>query len=86
MDAARIVGAYYHGKSALYKEEHTGNYLLILSPGQMTQDDFNKVGNILSEYGQLLKNTSFSQSYLEEHYTAMIRTNALNALCGENNF
>lgn len=80
MSAAQVVGAYYYGESALYKEERTGKYLLVLSPGRMMPEDFNKVSNVLSEYGSLCKNLTTGQSYLEEHYVALIRANALQSL------
>lgn len=84
MDVAMIAGSFYQGESALYKEESTANYLLVLSQGQMTPEAFNKTSNLLSEYGQLLKNTAISKPYLEEHYTALIKARALNALCSGN--
>ena len=80
MSAARVAGANYYGESALYKEEHTGKYLLVLSQGDMTSEEFNKISNVLSEYGSLCKNLTTGQSYLEEHYAALIRGNALQSL------
>ncbi len=80
MSAAQIAGAYYYGESALYKEERTGQYLLVLSQGKMTTEDFNKISNVLSEYGFLCKNLTAGQSYLEEHYAALIPANALQSL------
>ena len=80
MSAARVAGAYYYGQSALYKEERTGKYLLVLSQGKMTSEEFNKISNVLSEYGSLCKNLTTGQSYLEEHYVALIRANALQSL------
>ncbi|MBR4933857.1 MAG: adaptor protein MecA, partial [Clostridia bacterium] len=80
MSAAKVAGASYYGESALYKEDHTGKYLLILSQGEMTSEEFNKISNVLSEYGSLCKNLTTGQSYLEEHYAALIRESALQSL------
>lgn len=79
--AAQMTGFFYRGDSSLYKDEHTGKYLLMLSQGSMTLENFNKVINVLSEYGQLRKNQSSTSSYLEEHYAPLIRQNALQSLC-----
>ncbi len=80
MSAARVAGAKYYGKSSLYKEEHTGKYLLVLSQSRMTSEEFNKISNVLSEYGSLCKNLTTGQSFLEEHYAALIRESALQSL------
>ncbi len=80
MSAAKVTGASYYGESTLYKEEHTGKYLLVLSQGKMTLEEFNKISNVLSEYGSLCKNLTTGQSYLEEHYAALIRESALQSL------
>ncbi len=78
--AARITGIRYAGESSLYKEEHTGKYLLVLSPDTMAPADFGKICNTLSEYGQLCKQSTAGRTYLEEHCTALIRKNALQSL------
>lgn len=78
--AAQITGSYFTGESALYKDDHTGEYLLSLTQGSMRQDDFNRFCNVLSEYGQFCRNLSNSQSYLEEHFTPLVSEKALNSL------
>ena len=80
LSAAQLTGSFYTGGSALYKDERTGTYLLVLSQGDMSMEDYNKVSNVMTEYGHLCKNLSASLSYLEEHYTPLIAGNALNAL------
>ena len=80
LSAAQLTGSFYTGGSALYKDERTGTYLLVLSQGDMSMEDYNKVSNVMTEYGHLCKNLSASLSYLEEHYTPLIARNALNAL------
>lgn len=64
----------------MYKNEKDGTYSLILRQEKTLPEDFNKVCNILSEYGS---GTSFSpakQAYLEEHGGCMIPQNALTQL------
>lgn len=75
-----IVAPYYEGISTLYKEEHSGKYLLVLTQGSADSDAFDRTCNVLSEYGSLKRTGAASTSFLEEHYQALIRGNALNAM------
>lgn len=80
MAAASLVGTYYRGDSSLYKDEHTGKYLLSLLQGEMPSEDFNRVSNVLSEYGHIRKNLTAGRSYLEEHFDPLIKEHALQSL------
>ena len=53
---------------------------LVVSKGQHTHLDFNRVCNILSEYGSSEKYVSSREAYLEEHFSPLIREHALQAL------
>ncbi len=80
IEAAHGLNNFFQGFSALYKNEKDGTYSLILRQEKTLPEDFNKVCNILSEYGS---GTSFSpakQAYLEEHGGCMIPQNALTQL------
>lgn len=81
MAAAMACGQFYTGLSSLYKEESTGKYLLVLSQGDMALEDFNRVCNVLSEYGSLCRNQSAGSSSLQEHCSALIKADALRHLC-----
>ena len=80
ISAARLAGRFFHGESSLYKEERTGKYLLVLSRSSMGVEDFNKICSIFSEYGQLRKSHPAGNAYLEEHYSPIIKENALPSL------
>ncbi len=80
LNAASLAGSFYQGESVLYKDEQNDCYLLLLSQGSATQEDFNKVSNVMSEYGRLRRNPGMSRSFLEEHFVPMIAENALHAL------
>lgn len=82
MAAADLVGSYYRGDSSLYKDEHTGKYLLSLLQGEMPSEDFNRVSNVLSEYGHIRRNLAAGRSYLEEHFEPLIKEHALQSLAG----
>ena len=53
--------------------------MLIRNSGD-SPEDFNKVFNILSEYGSSGKYSSASEAYLDEHEEAMVREQALQKL------
>ncbi len=83
MNVASITADNYNGVSSLYKEEHTGKYLLILTQGECSNDGFDRVCNIISEYGSLQRTLPAGIHFLKEHYDALIPTNALQALGGK---
>lgn len=75
-----ILSEYYSSKNSLYKDDLEGKYLLIVTKGDHTPEEFNRVCNVLSEYGNSKKSLPASSSYLEEHYSALIAGNALQSL------
>ena len=66
--------------SSLYKDEHTGKYLLVLTQGQTDRPSFDRVCNIISEYGSLKRFQTVSHTFLQEHYEAIASGNALQVL------
>ena len=77
---AKMLGDDYSGENALFKDDAEGVYLLVLSGTGHTPKEFNRLCNVLSEYGSSLRSLPASRSYLEEHYTAVIGECALQAL------
>ncbi len=75
---SKVIDGFYHGANSLYKDGD--GYLLSVSKSQHTPADFNRVCNILSEYGKCLKSVSGSEAFLAEHHEPIIRDNALNTL------
>lgn len=82
MNVAAVTGSGFHGLSTLYKDERLGNYFLVLTQGDEKRDIFDRICNVISEYGSLKHSPSGSQTYLEEHYEALIAENALQVLSG----
>lgn len=80
MDAASLIAAHFQGKSTLYKDERAGGYLLVLKSAMESQEDFDRICNILSEYGSLMRTVPASQSFFAEHYDTVITGNAVAAL------
>lgn len=77
---AHILKNYYNGVNSLYKNEALDSYSLVLTKGSHTPEEFNKVSNIISEYGIAEKYSSASEAYLNEHCELLIADNALQSL------
>ncbi|MDD3339410.1 MAG: adaptor protein MecA [Lachnospiraceae bacterium] len=80
IDATIALNHYYTGSNTLYKESQTGDYLLVIHQSPHTPEEFNKVCNILSEYGQGQSYSSASEAYLQEHQEIILEGNALQKL------
>lgn len=77
---SRVLYPFYNGINSLYKHDTGRQYILVISNGTHTPVEFNKVCNILSEYGTSEKYASASEAYLEEHFEPIIKDNALQSL------
>lgn len=77
---ASVLGSYYTGNNSLYKDTATGRYALVISKNDHTPEEFNKVCNILSEYGVNQKYSSAAEAYFEEHQELIIKAKALQVL------
>lgn len=82
IDVCGLIAAGYHGRSALYKDNSRQQYFLMLTSDAGLREDFDRVCNILSEYGTLQRSFSGSESYLSEHCEALILHDAVHALSG----
>lgn len=80
LSAAKLLNNSFMGKSSLYKETQSSQYSLVLTLGDMDVKSFNKISNILSEYGRIQKVTPASFSYLKEHYEEILAENAISSL------
>lgn len=76
---SHVLSGFYNGVNSLYKQKD-GSYLLVLSKSEHTPVEFNKICNILSEYGTSLKSVPASEAYLEEHFEPIVRNTALQSL------
>ena len=77
--SAHVLSGFYNGVNSLYKQKD-GSYVLVLSKSGHTPIEFNKVCNILSEYGSASKTVPASDAYLEEHFEPLIKNSALQSL------
>ena len=76
---ARVLDGIYDGTNSLYKTKEKA-YALIVSKGKHSPEEFNRACNILTEYGHSLKSLPATEAFLEEHYEAILRENALQSL------
>ena len=79
-DAAKAVGQVYEGFNTLYKKPDSHHYYLVLKDTADQSGEFNRICNILAEYGSKQKHDYAAEAYYKEHYEAMIRDHALQAL------
>ena len=74
-----MVGA-YNGVNTLYKNPVNSIYYLVISISDHTPEEFNKVCNIISEYGKVERSTYASSTYYEEHFEVIVKKHALQIL------
>ena len=66
---ARLVGTHYHGTNSLYKDDAYGTYILVVTKGSHSREEYNRFCNMLSEYGNMQKAIPAAERFLEEHFT-----------------
>ena len=77
--AAHGLDGFYKGINTLYKDENS-LYQLIVHQSSCTAEEFNKVCNILSEYGTQQTYTPAAGAFMKEHYQVILKNHALQTL------
>lgn len=77
---ARILNNIYLGRNSLYKDTRNQLYHLVLTKSAHTSQEFNKVLNIVSEYGAKENAAPEKEDFFREHYQIMIDGSALQIL------
>lgn len=80
IEAAHGLNHFYTGENSLYKDERSRNYLLVVHQSSCTPEEFNKVCNILSEYGDGKNFSPAGEAHLLEHGKVIISKHALQEL------
>ncbi|MDF2587296.1 MAG: hypothetical protein K0S41_1137 [Anaerocolumna sp.] len=75
-----VIFHYYKGTNSLYKNVANSTYYLVITKSDHTPEEFNKVCNIISEYGKTERTTYASPYYYEEHFDVIIKNNAIQIL------
>lgn len=79
ISASRGLNGFYNGENSLYKDSADSKYQLVVRQSSCTPEDFNKICNILSEYGSGRAFSASGEAYLKEH-GELITENALQNL------
>lgn len=79
LQASRSLNGCYNGENSLYKNQ-SGQYLLILHQSGSAPEDFNKICNILSEYGKGRACSPAGEAFLLEHAEILSARQALQQL------
>ena len=69
----------YSGINTLFKDKN-GLYYLLLNKGNDSPENFNKICNMISEFGTIQRTTYASSSFFQEHCKMIINENALQTL------
>ena len=79
-EAAKVVSPLFSGGSALYHNAAAKEFFLCVRQACQLPETYNKVCNLLGEYGSRINGTASSEAYYKEHYAAVISRNALSVL------
>ena len=77
--ASELVETLYNGENSLYKNPADSQFYLVIY-STTNKDVFNRVCNILGEYGDRIKTSYAMPYYLQEHYKLIVKQNALQTL------
>lgn len=75
-----MLEVFYTGKNSLYKSPSDGLYYLVVSKSGDSPEVYNKVCNILAEYGDQNNFVVGTDMYMAEHYETIIADQAVQAL------
>ena len=70
----------FDGLNSLYKDSKNNRYILVITNNECNKSSFNKICNMLSEYGELINAPGMSEVFLMEHHSPIIVNNALQTL------
>lgn len=82
LQAAHLIAPVYHGANTLYLDGEDDVYILALTPSDHSTNEFSKVCNMLSEYGNPEKASASVLAFLEEHCEIVIASDAVQKLAG----
>lgn len=80
IQASYLLKNMYNGANTLYKDAANNIYVLALSQSEHSISEFNKICNMLSEYGSAEKATGAVLAYLEEHCEVTVPADAVQQL------
>lgn len=78
--ASRLLANLYKGANTLYKDESVGIYILALAQSDHSNNEFDRICNMLSEYASPEKTDPTILAFLEEHCSILVGENAVQKL------
>lgn len=78
--AAKVISKVYRGRNSLYRDDVEDNYVLSVTKSDHSTEEFNRICNCLSEYGQMQRSTPATEAFFEEHGNCIIADNAIETL------
>ncbi|MBQ4284225.1 MAG: adaptor protein MecA [Lachnospira sp.] len=79
-EAANTALLVYNDKNSLYKDESNSKYYLVIEKCICNSISFNKVCNLLSEYGTKEQSSVSRANFFKEHYTCICKDRALQVM------
>ncbi|MDD3173413.1 MAG: adaptor protein MecA [Herbinix sp.] len=80
IELSNIMLGTYNGLNTLYKNPVNSIYYLVISISDHTPEEFNKICNIISEYGKVERFTYASPTFYNEHFEIIVKDHALQIL------
>jgi len=78
--AAKLLAPTYNGSNTLYLDVDANLYVLAMTSSNHSTRDFNKICNMLSEYGTIERASTVTLAFLEEHCKVIVSANAIQKL------
>lgn len=80
INVSKMISEMYTGVNSLYKSPEEDIYYLVVNKSNVSATNFNKICNILSEYGNLYKGSDANEAFFKEHYKKIIKGKAIQKL------
>lgn len=80
IQVAHLLEPVYHGSNTLYHDLDNSLYILALTQSDHSVNEFNKICNMLSEYGSPEKASGATLAFLEEHCEIIVSADAMQNL------
>ena len=78
--ASHLLNKMYSGSNTLYKDPAENIFILAITKSEHTDNDFNRICNMLTEYGTMEKASSAALAFLEEHCEVLVAHEAIKKL------
>lgn len=80
IQVASLLVTSYHGENILYKDTAQSMYYLVVNKSDHTPEEFNKICNVISEYGKPVRSTYATIHYFDEHFEKIVKQDAIQIL------